>query len=433
MPSFEVLGEAAWVELYSGWATTQKGGFLYGRVHKGKPSPLPEAGDGLAAKLHETFEDLDGHALANAQVRLSGFSGSGFFTADGHGFLKVPLPAGMHPGTVDVTVQLEMPNYAAASQTTKLQVWGATDPPLGVISDIDDTLTDTDVTHKLELLKNTFFHDTYDVKIFANAPQAVTAISGKGASLLPTLPVFYLSGSPWPFSLKLGIQVSPRTVRKYWPDEPNDRGRRRASTQHWATFVRNHADAMVACDFMVAVTAKFQLLYVFVMLELGLRRILQCNVTAHPTAEWTLQQFREGLSDGRSYRFAIHDRDSIISGELDQELVEGFGLRVLRTPPQSPKANAFCERLVGTIRPECLDFMIPLNERHLRKQLREWVRHYNSGRPHRSLGPGIPDEGRRSAIPYGRHRHPFRRTSEVTARPVLGGLHHEYAWQKLAA
>lgn len=152
---------------------------MYGRVHKGAPLPLPKEGEGLAVKLHQTFLDLDVCALGNAQVRLSGFPGSGLFTVDGHGFLKVPLPAGMQPGTCGVTVQLEMPNYAAANATTKLQVWGATDPPLGVISDIDDTLTDTDVTYKLELLKNTFFHDTYDVKIFANAPQAVTAISGK--------------------------------------------------------------------------------------------------------------------------------------------------------------------------------------------------------------------------------------------------------------
>jgi hypothetical protein len=85
--------------------------------------------------------------------------------------------------------------------------------------------------------------------------------------------------------VKLGILVSPRTVRKYWPWQPDDRRGRRTSSQHWATFVRNHADAIVACDFMVAVTAKFQVLYVFVILELGSRRILHCNVTAHPTAE----------------------------------------------------------------------------------------------------------------------------------------------------
>ena len=233
--------------------------------------------------------------------------------------------------------------------------------------------------------------------------------------------------------LKLGLLVSPRTVRKYWPWGRDD-GRGKATSSHrWATFVRNHADAMVACDFMVAVTAKFQLLYVFVILELGSRRILQCNVTAHPTAEWTLQQFREGLCDETPYRFVIHDRDCIFSAELDKELVQGFGVRVLKTPPQSPQGNAFCERLIGTIRRECLDFMIPLSEKPLRRLLREWVRHYNAGRPHSSLGSGIPAEGHRSRVrritvgvaPQGK--------LQVISRPVLGGLHHEYAWKKTAA
>jgi transposase InsO family protein len=192
--------------------------------------------------------------------------------------------------------------------------------------------------------------------------------------------------------LKLGLLVSSRTVRKYWPWGRDDGRGKATSSQHWATFVCNHADAMVACDFMVAVTAKFQLLYVFVMLELGSRRILQCNVRTHPSAEWTLQQFRQGLFDETPYRFVIHDRDCIFSTDLDQELVQGFGVNVLKTPPQSPQANAFCERLIGTIRRECLDFMIPLNEKHLRRLLSEWVRHYNTGRPHSSLGPGIPAE-----------------------------------------
>jgi transposase InsO family protein len=235
-------------------------------------------------------------------------------------------------------------------------------------------------------------------------------------------------------SLKLGIQVSPRTVRKYWLDELKDGGRRRASTQHWATFVQQSCRCHRRLRLHGCSYGQVPVAYVFVILELGSRRILQCNVTAHPTAEWTLQQFRAGLCDAGPYRFAIHDRDSIFSAELDQELVEGIGLRVLRTPPQSPQANAFCERLVGTIRRECLDFIIPINERHQRKQLREWVRHYNCGRPHRSLGPGIPEEGRRSAIRHGKCSHTFTKTSEVTARPVLGGCHHhEYAWQTLAA
>jgi hypothetical protein len=197
MPGTVAVQQPAYIELYSGWATTQKGGYFYGRVHKGEPLPLPKAGDDLAVKLDQTFKDLDTHGLAEAQVRLSGFPGAGPFIADGHGFLNVPLPDGIQLSTLSVTVELDMPNFTRASASTPVQVWGTTDPPQGVISDIDDTLTDTGVTHKLKMLKNTFFHNTYDVKIFSDAPQAVAMIAGKNASLVPTLPVFYLSGSPW--------------------------------------------------------------------------------------------------------------------------------------------------------------------------------------------------------------------------------------------
>jgi transposase InsO family protein len=164
-------------------------------------------------------------------------------------------------------------------------------------------------------------------------------------------------------SLKLGILVSPRTVRKYWPrGESNDAGGRRTSSQDWKTFVKNHAQGIVACDFLVAVTARFRVLFVFVAMELGSRRILHCNVTAHPTASWTLQQLREAIPSDHSYRFLIHDRDSIFSSDLDEELRDTFGLRVIRTPIRAPQANAYCERLIGTVRRECLDFLIPLNE-----------------------------------------------------------------------
>jgi putative transposase len=190
-------------------------------------------------------------------------------------------------------------------------------------------------------------------------------------------------------SLKLGICVSPRTVRKYWPKQPRDPRRRRTSSQRWRTFVKNHAQGIVACDFLVAVTLRFRVL--FVAMEVGSRRILHSNVTAHPTADWTLQQFREAIPGGQGYQFLIHDRDSIFSPELDEELKCSFGLRVLRTPVRAPKANAYCERLIGTMRRECLDFMIPMNERHLRKTLRSWMLHYNKGRPHSALGPGIPE------------------------------------------
>ena len=183
-------------------------------------------------------------------------------------------------------------------------------------------------------------------------------------------------------SLKLGVLVSPRTVHKYLRCT---RGPRGASSQRWSTFVRNHSQAIVACDFFTVVTASFRVLYVFVAMEIGSRRLLHINVTAHPTAEWTLQQFRETLPGDHPYRFAIHDRDAIFSVRLDDELT-GFGVRVLKTPVRCPKANAFCERLVGTIRRECLDFLIPLSESHLRRILLQWMIHYNRSRPHSSLG-----------------------------------------------
>jgi putative transposase len=228
-------------------------------------------------------------------------------------------------------------------------------------------------------------------------------------------------------SLKLGISVSPRTIRKYWPKPPDGAKRSRTSSQHWRTFIKNHARGIVACDFMVAVTARFQVLYVFVMMEVGTRRILHYNVTAHPTADWTLQQFREAIPSDHSYQFLIHDRDSIFSRELDQQLKNDFKLKVLRTPVRAPKANAYCERLVGTVRRECLDFMIPLNQRHLRMTLRSWITHYNKGRPHSSLGPEIPENFSLGALPRSKIRgHKLPRDSEIRARDILDGLHHEY-------
>jgi transposase InsO family protein len=171
--------------------------------------------------------------------------------------------------------------------------------------------------------------------------------------------------------LKLGLHVSPRTVRKYMPKRV-DHGRGPCmASQRWRTFVRNHAQAIVACDFCVVVTATFRLLYVFVVMEHATRRILHTNVTAHPTASWTLQQLREAIPADHGYRFLIHDRDSIFSQQLDQG-IRHLGLKVLKTPPQSPQANALCERLLGTLRQECMDFVIPLTENHLRRLLSAW-------------------------------------------------------------
>jgi len=229
--------------------------------------------------------------------------------------------------------------------------------------------------------------------------------------------------------LKLGIRISPRTVRRYMPEDTSCR--RGPSSQRWVTFVRNHAQGLLARDFFVGVTASFRVLYVFVIMEVRTRRIAHCNVTTHPTADWTLQQFRETITGEKPYRFLIHDRDNIYSCELDSAL-KSMGLSILKTPFHAPQANAFCERLVGSIRRECLDFLIPLNERHLRRILKEWVAHYNRGRPHSSLGPGIPEPS--AGIPAPQiSGHCIRCGHRVVGRPVLGGLHHDYRLEKVAA
>jgi putative transposase len=229
--------------------------------------------------------------------------------------------------------------------------------------------------------------------------------------------------------LKLGIRVSPRTIRRYMPDIAGPWNG--VSSQRWMTFVRNHAHAILACDFFVSVTASFRLLYVFVILEVGTRRIAHFNVTAHPTADWTLQQFREVMTGEQGQRFLIHDRDSIYSSDLDSA-VKAMGLRILKTPFRAPQANAFCERLIGTMRRECLDFLIPLNEKHLQIILKEWVTHYNQGRPHSSLGPGIP-EPRADLLVRQTSGHHIPSGHHVVASPILGGLHHEYRLERTAA
>jgi putative transposase len=150
-----------------------------------------------------------------------------------------------------------------------------------------------------------------------------------------------------------------------------------------------------------------------------------------PTAAWTLQQLREAIPFDHEYRFIIHDHDAIFSAELDASLTR-LGLKVITTPVRSPQANSLCERLIGTLRRECLDWIIPLSEGHLSKVLASWMAHYNRGRPHSALGPGIPDPRLADlrVKPCG-HRLPVGH--RVVATPILGGLHREYSLQRPAA
>jgi putative transposase len=168
------------------------------------------------------------------------------------------------------------------------------------------------------------------------------------------------------------------------------------------------------------------------LMEHATRRILHADVTVHPTAAWTLQQLRAAIPADHAYRFLFHDRDRIFSGELDL-YVQILGLRVLKTTMQSPQANALCERLLGTLRRECLDFLIPLTENHLRCILQACVRHYNEGRPHMSLGPGIPQPPSSLTALLQEHRHRLPSHLRVVAHPFRGGLHHEYRLEEKVA
>lgn len=215
------------------------------------------------------------------------------------------------------------------------------------------------------------------------------------------------------------------------PKRPDGQPR---SDQRWSTFLKNHAKAILACDFFVAVTATFRLLYVFVVIEHGSRRLLRVDVTAHPSAEWTLKQLREVVGFDDTHRYLIHDRDSIFAKHLD-ESIKALGLSVLKSPPRSPKANAICERVIGTIRRECLDWMIPISEAHLRAILKIWVEHYNRGRPHSSLGPGVPGPPNTLVViaRQSTFRHRLGEGVAVRSRSILNGLHHEYSIASVTA
>ena len=227
--------------------------------------------------------------------------------------------------------------------------------------------------------------------------------------------------------LKLQIQLSARTVAKYCKQRPRPRGSR---DQRWSSFLKNHANAIVACDFFTVVTACFRVLYVFVALEIGSRRVIHFNATGHPTAEWTLQQLREALPGDREYKFLLHDRHKSFYVGLDEE-VANWSIEVLKSPAHTPTANAFCERFIGTIRRECLDHVIPLSACHLKRTLREWLEHYNTGRPHQSLGPGIPDQGKQK-LPTNNRTRTISKARQIIAKSILGGLHHEYGWADAA-
>jgi transposase InsO family protein len=211
--------------------------------------------------------------------------------------------------------------------------------------------------------------------------------------------------------LLLGYNVAEATVAKYM----TRRGRRPPS-QTWRTFLRNHLRTTAACDFFVVPTATFRLLLCFVILSHDRRRIVHFNVTAHPTAAWTAQQIREAFpGDSTEPRYLLRDRDGAYGDEF-RRVVRAIDIREILTAPQSPWQNPYAERVIGSIRRECLDHLIILGERHLRSILSDYVNYYNVSRPHLSLERNAPIP--RSVAPSA--------LGAVVAVPQVGGLHHRY-------
>jgi len=215
---------------------------------------------------------------------------------------------------------------------------------------------------------------------------------------------------------KLWYKLDSRTVAKYRPA-----GLNRGRGQRWTTFIRNHLHDTWACDFFVLVTVRFRVLYVFVVLSLDLRRIVHFGVTEHPTAAWTAQRLVEVVADSElAPRFLVHDRDSVYGADFRRR-VRGLGIRAFLTPPRSPQANAFAERVIGTLRRDCFDHLIVWGERHAERILDKYVAYYH-GRPHRSLYMQPPDGARHLPPPR-----PHPRT-HIVATPILAGLHHRYGF-----
>jgi transposase InsO family protein len=208
--------------------------------------------------------------------------------------------------------------------------------------------------------------------------------------------------------LKLGIGVGQTSVAKYMAR------RRRPPSQGWKTFLRNHADGIAAMDLFVVPTISFRLLYGLLIMGHGRRQILWFGVTAHPTAEWIANQLIEACGWEQIPRYLIRDRDGAY-GEIFIRRVRSIGIRDRPTSARSPWQNAYAERLIGSIRRECIDHVVVFGERHLRHVLLSYMTYYNDARTHLSLYKDAPEP------------RTIQTSGRVSCQPILGGLHHLYA------
>ena len=210
--------------------------------------------------------------------------------------------------------------------------------------------------------------------------------------------------------LKLGIDLSQATVAKYMirhskPPSPS-----------WRAFLDNHLKDLVAIDFFTVPTVTFRVLFVFLVLAHDRRRIVHFNVTEHPSAEWTGRQLIEAFPWDTAPRYLIRDRDGIYGRDFGRR-VKTLGIKQILSAPRSPWQNPYVERVIGSIRRECLDHVVVFNEIHLRRILRSYVRYYHASRTHLALGKDAPDLREVQPPELGR----------IVEFPEVGGLHHRYS------
>jgi transposase InsO family protein len=209
--------------------------------------------------------------------------------------------------------------------------------------------------------------------------------------------------------LKLGIEITEPTVAKYMLRN------RKPPSQTWRTFLEIHVKSIVSVDFLTVPTIRFQVLYVFLVLAHDRRRILQFGVTAHPTAEWTVQQLRNAFPWESAPRYLLRDRDRIFGEEFVSQ-VKAMGIKQVLSAPRSPWQRAYVERLIGSIRRECLDHVVVFSESSLRRTLTAYCAYYHHWRTHLSLGKDAPEARRVQPVTEGK----------VVEMPEVGGLHHHY-------
>lgn len=246
--------------------------------------------------------------------------------------------------------------------------------------------------------------------------------------------------------LKLGIHVAKRTIQKYIHAARSPH----APSQSWRTFLSNHAHETWACDFLPVVDLLFRQTFVFFLIELRSRRVVHFGITRAPTSEWVAQHLREATPDGTGPRYLIRDNDAKY-GMLFDRVADGSGIEIVRTPYRAPRANAICERFVGSVRRECLDQLLIFSDAQLYRVIKEYVGYFNRARPHQGMKQQFPErienahveastpnkiipfpglkakerEGRSSTPPESEANR-SEEQGKIIAFPILNGLHHDY-------